>query len=111
MSQRMTTRAVLLKAAEHIERHGWQQNEYGQNGRPCCAAGAMMQVTNHLSSMRVLTRSFVALVRHLGLKQAPNDLSYNHLVGSIANWNDAPGRTGDEVIAALRAAAAEACNG
>ena len=37
----MTAREVLLAAANHLERHGWQRGERGGALGPCCVLGAL----------------------------------------------------------------------
>lgn len=79
-------RAALLAAADLIEEYGHARSSFGCLGEPMCCLGAISAATGG----PWLGRDFLLL--HLG-------------VDSIANWNDAPGRTKDEVVDALRAAA------
>lgn len=89
----MTAREVLLKAAEHIERYGWLQGARGKTGQPCCAVGAINAVGGCDRSSR--DDAIETLKRNIGLARP----------FAIQNWNDAPGRTKEDVIAALRGAA------
>lgn len=100
----MTPRDVLLKAAVHLERCGWRQDATYGAGGDCCTFLAMQEVSGirehgEYADEEPLYGSYVAavdkLVVFLNLR--------NRL--AIARWNDAPGRTAKEVIAALRGAA------
>lgn len=103
----MTPREVLLKAAELVER-GWCQGTGAKNGAGrevsttgraavCwCAEGALGRAAHGCED-----HDFYAAKNAL-LRALPS------LVLSIPEWNDAPGRTQAEVVAALRAAA-ETC--
>jgi hypothetical protein len=85
---------VLLDAADYIERHGWIQRTYKTNAGKVCATGAIV-----LSSPRgpdfpvpVIINATARLKKYLGVDHIPV-------------WNDTPGRTKDEIVAALRGAA------
>lgn len=85
----MTTRAILLAAARHLERHGWTQGARGSRGTPCCAVGAIGVAAGSAHA----AYEAVAVVRqHLG-------------VHGLSSWNDQRGRRAAEVTAALRGAA------
>ena len=93
----MTPREVLLAAADHIEAHGWTQGKWGHAGEPCCAEGAIVAVLEGRG-----TGVFGPLWEAAcDAKQ----LLRNVLPTQITSWNDAPGRTRDEVVRALREAA------
>jgi hypothetical protein len=85
----MTPSQVLRKAAEVIEEFGWIQGEYGGADEGYCVDGAI-QCAAHGAYDRFLARSL--LCGYLRASWLPL-------------WNDAPERTKDQVIAALRAAA------
>lgn len=87
----MTPNEVLFDAARHLEVHGWLQGIAGESRKPCCLIGATVAV-DPLGEAR--TEAQAILRDHLGVRS-----------GGLAQWNDAPGRTAAEVIAALRAAA------
>lgn len=86
---------ILLAAADHIEQHGWLQHEVGQQGMPACAIGAMMFADNEYGGDGDFYESVKAVTKYLGLEHA-----------YIVPWNNTPGRTKEEVIAAFRGAAA-----
>lgn len=91
----MTTREVLLAAAALIERDGWTQGGDGRDGCRRCmqvALGDVCDVERSKSGVRLYISARDRLWAHLGIT-------------SGAQWNDAPERTADDVIAALRAAA------
>jgi len=97
--------ADLRAAAEVLRRDGWIQGTYGVIGGPSCAAGAVMQTvadSGRWIGMSIEERQrYRVVMDRLSLtvigQKTRDDL--------VALWNDAPGRTADEVIAALEAAA------
>jgi hypothetical protein len=94
---------VLNAAADLIERDGWVQGRYqGPCGEHCMtdALIAACQVKEEKGEeasawWRLYGRAADALETGLGTRALPG-------------WNDAPGRTQAEVVAALRAAAERA---
>ncbi|MFD0902385.1 DUF6197 family protein [Actinomadura sediminis] len=105
----MKASEILDGAAAVIERQGWhwgyffdtEQASLGVPARECrvCMVGAI-----HIASGRPVDarihhknpgRAYRAVLEHLDL-----------LTGSVADWNDRPGRTAFEVITVLRAVAA-----
>ena len=92
---------ILLDAADYIERKGWCQRVNSNIGGEVCAWGAIAIVLEVSPDFHVLThteqRALVKLVDYLG--------GGVRLVGEIVRWNDTPGRTKEQVVAALRAAA------
>ena len=98
----MTPRDVLLAAADHIEAHGWVQGKWGHKGEPCCAEGAIVAVLDGNGGI---------VFGELGpLSAAAKQMLRNALGKAIPAWNDAPGRTAAEVVAALREAARKAAD-
>ncbi len=89
----MTDRDILLAAADHLEQHGWRQHILGQRGEPCCLIGAL-DVARPVGST---ASALQAVADHLGIIT-------KHPFTWLVEWNDFPGRTAAEVIAALRAA-------
>jgi hypothetical protein len=82
---------VLNGAADLIERDGWCQSRYLLETGERCADGAIAVAGNgHHGGVRSVAR--LALRSAIGGE-------------SVVIWNDAPGRTKAEVVAALRAAA------
>ena len=92
-------RNVLLEAADKIERLGWWQVnidwqvgiDIDTHNGGYCALTAISVVTTYTTFERAQKR----LAQYLRLRQGT----------SIPRWNDAPGRTKEEVITALRNAA------
>ena len=82
-------RQALLDAADYIEEHGWCQYEPANRKGAVCAVGALMAVSSS-PSIKLDAIELVKLV--IGQWHIPN-------------WNDAPERTKEEVVSALRAAA------
>ena len=72
----MTNREICLKAAQRLREVGWRQGAIGPEDGPHCMLGAC----------RWVTRYHVAAAGEAAIA-----------------WNDTPGRTAEEVIAALEA--------
>lgn len=89
-----TTADVLRHAARYIEEHGWCCDTYAEDDGRVCGWGALNAVINGDPFDDDESPSWIAA----------ND-AVAGLVGSLPDYNDTPGRTAAEVIAALRAAA------
>jgi len=102
---------VLEAAADLLEKPGaWTQNEFARDavGRvvyptstlaTCwCVRGAIAAVNEEEDDHAANTRNWKAAAKLLGF----------HDVHDIEQWNDTPGRTQAEVVAALREAARQA---
>jgi hypothetical protein len=91
----MNVAETLDAAADYIEKHGWMPNGARMfpcgAGGPLCAANAIVDVTQEAE----ITPALDALGRALGGSGCD----------AIFRWNDAPGRTKEEVVALLRAVA------
>lgn len=74
------TRAHYLAAARLIERRGWCQGAFERLDGRVCAAGAINRAATSVAWL---------------------DFDYYQTVGSLIPFNDAPGRTKDEVLSAL----------
>lgn len=106
----ITPDQVLTRAADILEPEGrWLQGSYGawhDNGLPpigtarytCfCLVGALSEATRQLSD-EILRQSMLHARAEPYVQQAIGE-------PNIVAWNDRPGRTQAEVVAALRAAA------
>lgn len=89
-----TDKQVLLDAADHIELVGWHQGRMFADcsvryitSSPCCAMGAVSLVVGDDGN-----EQFDRVWQHLN----------NFVGGSVIEWNDALGRTKEEVVAKLR---------
>lgn len=82
----------LAPVAEVIRRYGWTQFVYidAQTGARCLA-GAIMDVTGTFSP----TNSAYWELRHEVTRRVGDDSL------GVVGWNDAPGRTADEVLELL----------
>lgn len=105
--QDTSVRDILLGAADYIEKHGWRQGGFGAwGGRlgPCCAAGAIgvMTTGEGVGACALGTAAKRQLAAMVTQRQ---DVPLAECVPVIADWNDAPERTKDEVVAKLREAA------
>lgn len=101
---------ILNKAADLIEERGFAQGTKKENGRPggvegpaLCAALALHEAGDALGdySRADVFDARKVLCAHVGIS------AEDRLFG-VYGWNDEPGRTGEEVVAALRGAALEA---
>lgn len=105
----MTTPADTLRtAARYLEDHGWCQNTNYTATKAACATGALAAaVAGAPSQPDELTppqwEEFIeaveAVLQHL---YGPACLLS---IGALADWNDDPDRTGDQVVGVLLAAA------
>jgi hypothetical protein len=102
----MTTQVAqdLRAAAEVLRRDGWTQGDLGTCDGPKCAVGAAYYVAS--DGAEVVYEFF----RSDAVRRAEQiaDLVADEIGverSELPNWNDEPGRTADEVIAALEAAA------
>lgn len=77
---------VLLDAADYIDKHGWCQNKLEDDDGRVCVMGALYRVNTPWSA-------YSKLFRHL---------SVNIKVLDVPFWNDAHGRTKEEVVSVLR---------
>lgn len=105
-----TVPAALNAAADYIDTHGWMQGVKAYNavfhpGLPTCASVAVQVVVGgeEWSTSPTCYDTFAALSAHL-------DVAYDFRQPAlgIVRWNDEEDRTKDEVVAALREAAASA---
>lgn len=89
-----TARDVLLGAARLIEERGWLQHNYrGPNGERC-ATSALLAAAH----FRISQPNPAYCEANRRLERVIRDRS-------VTGWNDKPGRTEAEVLAALRQAA------
>ncbi len=86
---------ILLKAADYIDKHGWCQRR-AFIGKKACLLGAVAAVIDGGIGTATITPTAAYEKAYCRLAK---------LVSGMGNWNDAPGRTKDEVVAVLRTAA------
>jgi hypothetical protein len=107
----MTPQDILSGAADIIEQNGWHQGGYATapaadggtrdtcptdpNATCFCVFGAMRRVLNLGDNVPIYSSHAYRTARNL----------LSNVIGDRrpAEWNDAPGRTKGEVVAALRA--------
>lgn len=116
-TNRADARVVLERAAALVERswcQGYVARDDGGGPVPArselacawCALGALERATGELGlDFTAYAAAEDLLVSVLGLEE--NDADADHVVGI---WNDWPHRTQDEVVVALKAAAASAAD-
>jgi hypothetical protein len=111
VNTRKTAAEILTEAADLIERHGHCKGAFVSPDGRFCAGGAMRVAAG------VMDRSGRTVDVDLDAKWAALDVAAHafrsHLGRVVAavdtiTWNDAPGRTQDQVVAALREAAGKA---
>ena len=92
----MTNREICLKAAVRLREVGWQQGGVGHSVGPHCMLGACRWAVGWYTG--TATRCDVA-----DADAAAFEATYAAAGGitGVAAWNDEPGRTVEEVIAAL----------
>lgn len=88
---------ALLDAADYMEKHGHCKGSYRRTRHPesmptVCAFGAILMATDDGDTRSQAAQRLAAFV----------GATEDH---GVPDWNDAPERTADEVIAALRGAA------
>jgi hypothetical protein len=83
---------TLKAAAEYISEHGWTQGMMREKDGSVCAAGALLAVSGYESAGR---EAFTGYLYHTGGWV------------NVADWNDQPDRTAEEVILTLKRAAEE----
>lgn len=83
----------LRQAADYIETHGWCQGKFERDDGHVCVSRAIHRAGGDLAAR-------LAFVDFLGTPDV-----------SLLGWNDTPGRTAEEVIAALRECARQLAAG
>lgn len=78
------TAAHLLRAKRYIEEHGWLQDSLGEQGGPRCMYGALLSTSQGSDPDRLVVKIGCDVLRR-----------------DVPLWNDAPGRTIEEVYAAF----------
>ena len=116
----MTTKQILKGAAERLKTKGWCQGSYGRMAEGVAAskdvgravpAGSPCGAGGNLLGTPVAETDIIGALRQVGGND-PNVEAAKKQVrrviggGNLADWNDAEGRTVDEVIAVLEKAAA-----
>ena len=105
--------AVLRRAANLLEDQGWCRYTLRDREGRHCAMGALLAardvpvdlVWSRAIDMRVAEKDAAAVARHLGLEQVVAG-SRHPWWETVATWNNYEARDRDEVVAALRGAAA-----
>lgn len=94
----ITAAEILRRAAARLVSNGWQQHGFGYPEGPTCAGGAINYTCDafrHKKGWRdeIEDEALRALRRRTKLR--------------IVDWNDTPGRTRDEIVLTLTAAASD----
>lgn len=88
---------TLREAAEYISEHGWTQGDLSNSEGGVCALGALNCVAG-IGNIRAHDAA-TALWDYLDLRDSLTALH------PVAVWNDAPERTAEDVILAMKRAA------
>ena len=111
----MRTSEILDLAADVIERRGWVnggeyevEDPWGKDGvSPVCLEGALLAVVKSTNTVTLRDcPAYVAMSEYLDMRPANHDFYGATRRVPIYEWNDEEGRTANEVIEALRGAAA-----
>lgn len=94
----MNESEVLNKAADLIEKYGWIQGSLGWRHAGFCALGGIYQATSDLGPIPCLVSNALVSGTKAQLRETIG-------LSDIAEWNDDPLRTKEEVVAKLREAA------
>lgn len=124
VSGNITAAQVLSGAVERIQKYGWLQGCYAVTaeavtaspvgraipaGTPCGAAGNLIGTeVGATDVIGALRQSKYGRLDHVAVDEAKAVLRRDLGVDNLADWNDEPGRTKEQVIAALKAAAKRA---
>lgn len=119
MNEQLTTAEILDQAADVIERNGWTQVAFSETDPdtiytttrdcPVCALGAMNVAAGLEPDAEPDERpvgAYRAFAEHLGLSVDADRgvIGFSTSIGE--DWNDAKGRTAEQVVTELRACAA-----
>ncbi len=105
--------AAFRAAADYFRQNGWCQFDPGEDGGPRCATGGLRSVSDRAWELSAVAGKrvpaeinpmlFMEKDRRFLLHAVGDCLSEGHLV----QWNDAPGRTKEDVIALFEDLAAD----
>lgn len=105
---------VLREAAEYIGEHGWVQDDLEDDYGKVCAIGAINRVTHShgygAGADYAAADDFGALdalSMHIGIDPSWEASQPRTFLHPVARWNDARGRTAEDVILAMKRAAEE----
>lgn len=110
-----STGQILLDAADYLVEHGWFQGgmfDWGglealDNNPAACALGAVQQVRREGGTFPLPVDSACPARTRLAetVRRIAPPVNGDSEISIIAEWNDAPDRTKEEVVDALREAA------
>lgn len=117
MNAKLKTPALLKRAADVIDQRGWYQDDYINEAGCVCVLGAFRVAVAEAAGVEEADIPNAVLgiggLLNWDLINEVDDAAsalHQHIdepaaFFGVAEWNDHPGRTKDEVTAALRAAA------
>jgi hypothetical protein len=80
-----------------LEQHGWTQGNFGEPGVGFCTLGAIRQAREETKRLGMTVDAWLD-ARGVLLNAIYNVLPLDEWSGSLIDWNDAKGRTKDEVF-------------
>jgi hypothetical protein len=109
----LETAEILEEAANYLAEHGHTKHALMDDEGRVCAVGALRMVTGSMYGSAPLYPSVIAVAADLGVDLDNDPIGYSaegRAWNNVVKWNNAPERTGEEVIdqflltaAALRA--------
>lgn len=106
----MNTSETLNKAADYIKQYGWQQGgpggvvyPWGTEGTAACLEGGICAASGIEREDGLAPNGLESCPAYLAVKDYLADPMEDWM--PVYRWNDKPGRTAEEVIEVLRAAA------
>jgi hypothetical protein len=91
-------RSIFKKAADHLREFGWRKGDYGSQGQPCCALGALA-----VAACTSPYRLDCGVPEYDALQAAARAKG----AYGIINYNDEVAASADDVIALFDELAAE----
>lgn len=98
-----TTAEILREAAEYIGEHGWIQGQLSNPDGKVCAIGAI----NRAAKSDAVADTYDAIEALWNYLELPSGEQLGSGLHPVARWNDAPGRSAEDVILAMKCAAKE----
>jgi hypothetical protein len=95
---------LLLKGADLIEKHGHTKNNLYDDNGAMCFMGALWKAMDAWDiGLRI--QAATSVKRVLGLPNPTRSMGLSPDISAVVDWNNAPERTAQEVIDAMRLAA------
>lgn len=96
----MKESAALRRTAQVLRERGWCQGEFASEYGECCVIGALRVAFGSLPTQLCMSGE-----DYYEARSALIAAVVDGEIDCVADWNDTPGRTKDEVISALESTA------